>query len=447
MNHIRDPMLTSDYHVQLLSKVFLSEEDAKQAMVYSYKHSFSGFSAMLDSTQASALASIWPESRSFREDGGMKPIPWSWKGRCCKGEMFEPEKACNRKLIGARYYLEGFERRYGPLNRSGNPEYRSARDFLGHGTHTASTAVGSVVDEAISFMGSLGKGIARGGAPRARLAVYKACWGKDYESICNEADVIAAFDDALYDGVHVISASIGVTPPLRPFFNSSTAIGSFHAAQLGVSVVFSAGNDGSDPGLVTNVAPWSISVAASSIDRMFSTSIILPDTNLSFLGESFITSPIKAKLADAYPYFFNSICRASNRRNVSKTAEGKVIICFSTAGQVNVEEAEEAARNASALALIFVEPTVKLTLVDTIPTLHLNIQQGTLLRNFLVSSRKPPLVHIEASKTIIGKSPAPTVAFFSSRGPSSLAPDILKSIVTVHIIKFNYIYIYILTSP
>jgi hypothetical protein len=34
-----------------------SKEDAKQAMLYSYKHRFSGFSAMLNSTQAKILAS------------------------------------------------------------------------------------------------------------------------------------------------------------------------------------------------------------------------------------------------------------------------------------------------------------------------------------------------------------------------------------------------------
>ena len=35
-------------------------------------------------------------------------------------------------------------------------------------------------------------------------------------------------------------------------------------------------------------------------------------------------------------------------------------------------------------------------------------------------------MQIKPSKTIIGKSPAPTVAYFSSRGPSTIAPDILK---------------------
>lgn len=210
----------------------------------------------------------------------MRPIPSSWKGVCVEGEKFEPAKACNRKLIGARYYLKGLEQEYGPLNMSGNPEYRSARDFLGHGTHTASTAAGSIVKNA-SFFG-IGQGTARGGAPWARVAVYKICWGINGVGSCTEADILAAFDDALHDGVHVISASFGATPPLSPFFASSADIGSFHAMQLGITVVFSAGNDGPEPSLVQNVAPWSLCVAASTIDRSFPTEIVL-DSNFTIM--------------------------------------------------------------------------------------------------------------------------------------------------------------------
>lgn len=208
----------------------------------------------------------------------MRPIPLTWKGRCEKGDKFDPETKCNRKLIGARYFPKGFEAEHESLNMSGNPEYRSPRDFIGHGTHTASTAVGSTVKNA-NFFG-FGQGTARGGAPRARLAVYKACWGKNFVPVCSEADIMAAFDYALHDGVHVISASIGLDPPLLPFFASMAGIGSFHAMQLGITVVFSAGNAGPDPSLVTNVAPWSISVAASSVDRTFPTQI-LGDNNFS----------------------------------------------------------------------------------------------------------------------------------------------------------------------
>ncbi|BFG33367.1 hypothetical protein CerSpe_196410 [Prunus speciosa] len=478
--NVHDPHLASKHHLQLLSKVFASEEDVRQSMLYSYKHSFSGFSAKLNSSQATTLAKmeevisvfrsktlrlhttrswdflgltlssssststagtplqlaygediivgifdtgIWPESDSFREEPRMRPIPSTWKGRCVKGEMFEPAKACNRKLIGARYYLRGFEEEYGPLNTSGNPEYRSARDFLGHGTHTASTAVGSIVKNNASFFG-LGQGTARGGAPRARLAVYKVCWGKDYDGKCSEADILAGFDDALHDRVHVISASFGSKPPLLPLFVSEAAIGSFHAMQLGVTVVFSAGNEGPDPSQVTNVAPWGICVAASSVDRMFPTRITL-DNKLSVMGESFIITPIKAKLADATTYFVNGVCSPENWIQ-SKFAVGRVILCFSSIGPYEIDEAEEAAKKANASALIFVEAMTRQVAVDIIPSVHVNLEQGTKIKHYLAQSPTKPVVQIESSKTVIGKSPAPRVAYFSSRGPSSITPDILK---------------------
>lgn len=95
-----------------------------------------------------------------------------------------------------------------------------------------------------------------------------------------EADILAAFDDALRDGVHVISASIGSPLPLRQFLTSSSDIGSFHAMQLGVTVVFSAGNAGPESSSVGNVAPWSICVAAGTIDRTFPTRILLGNNRL-----------------------------------------------------------------------------------------------------------------------------------------------------------------------
>lgn len=204
----------------------------------------------------------------------MGPIPKKWKGECEGGEEFNPKTACNKKVIGARYYLKGFEGRYGKIKSQ--EEYKSARDFLGHGTHTASTAAGSRAEHA-NLLG-FARGVARGGAPRARVAVYKVCWSKDLDGVCTEEDVLAGFDEALSDGVHVISASFGKAPPLRAFFASSSDIGSFHGMQLGVSVVFSAGNDGPDLSTVGNVNPWSICVAASNMDRIFRANILVDRT-------------------------------------------------------------------------------------------------------------------------------------------------------------------------
>ena len=79
---------------------------------------------------------IWPESAAFAGKTGI-PIPAGWKGKCVAGERF-PASTCNDKLIGARYYIEGF----GKQNISPD-EYVSPRDGASHGSHTASTAAGN----------------------------------------------------------------------------------------------------------------------------------------------------------------------------------------------------------------------------------------------------------------------------------------------------------------
>ncbi|MCI72744.1 subtilisin-like protease-like, partial [Trifolium medium] len=79
---------------------------------------------------------------------------------------------------------------------------------------------------------------------------------------------LAAFDDAIRDGVHIISLSLGPEAPQGDYFNDAISVGSFHAARHGVLVVASAGNEGT-VGSATNLAPWIITVAASSTDRDF----------------------------------------------------------------------------------------------------------------------------------------------------------------------------------
>ncbi|KAJ4750349.1 Subtilisin-like protease SBT3.3 [Rhynchospora pubera] len=366
---------------------------------------------------------VWPESESFREESNLGPIPKSWRGKCVKADTFDPATACNRKLIGARFYLAGFELDYGPLNATGfDAEFRSPRDRLGHGTHTASTAVGSI-SSGVNFYG-LGSGNARGGAPRARLAVYKICWFKDLEGRCSEADIMAAFDDALNDGVHVISASLGSSPPLMPFFSMSTDIGSFHAMQMGVTVVFSAGNEGPDTSLVQNVSPWGMCVGASTIDRGFPTKITLGN-NVSFVGQSFNIKEMKMDFVDSTSLFDGGLC-SFGKWNKSNSATNKIVLCFSTVGQVSSTAAAYAVLQANGSALIFAEPFTKQNLQDDfLPTIHVDLYQATQMLYYIRSTRNST-VHISPSKTEIDHVPAPKVAYFSSRGPSSATPNILK---------------------
>ena len=157
------------------------------------------------------------------------------------------------KIIGARAYS--------------SDENSSVRDEEGHGSHTASTAAGSKVPDA-SFYG-VAKGIARGGVPSARIAAYKVC-----DSIgCAGEDVLAAFDDAIADGVDLISISLG--GEATAVESDIISIGSFHAMEKGILTVHSAGNEGPSVSSVSSVAPWLFSVAASSTDRKIITKVVL----------------------------------------------------------------------------------------------------------------------------------------------------------------------------
>nr|XP_023885030.1 subtilisin-like protease SBT5.5 isoform X2 [Quercus suber] len=320
------------HHSYLLS-VKKNEEEARASLIYSYKHSINGFAALLTPEEASQLSEleevvsvyqsnprkyslhttrsweflgldtkpkypwsggdllskakygeevivgvldsgVWPESKSF-SDEGMGPVPKSWKGICQTGVAFNSSN-CNRKLIGARYYLKGYEKYYGSLNTS--EDYRSPRDKDGHGTHTTSTVGGRRV-HSTSAIGGFAHGTASGGAPLVRLAIYKVCWpipgrSKAEGNTCFDEDMLEAIDNAIADGVDVLSISIGTNQP-NPYAKDGIAIGSLHAAKKNIVVSCSAGNSGPAPSTLSNPAPWIITVGASSIDREFVSPVLL----------------------------------------------------------------------------------------------------------------------------------------------------------------------------
>ncbi|KAJ7971566.1 Subtilisin-like protease [Quillaja saponaria] len=163
-----------------------------------------------------------------------------------------------RKIIGARYYYQGYAQDNGPPDATG-AVYYSPRDDFGHGSHTASTAVGEEVNN-VNLPG-VSNLTAKGGAPHARLAVYKVCW----HNSCSCADILKAYDDAISDGVDIITISITGNSKSN-YFEDCFAIGAFHAYKNGILVSASAGNDGGYR-TVANAAPWFLTVAASTIDR------------------------------------------------------------------------------------------------------------------------------------------------------------------------------------
>ena len=111
--------------------------------------------------------------------------------------------------------------------------------------------------------------------PSARIAVYKICWSDG----CYDSDILAAFDDAIADGVDIISLSIGGSFPLN-YFEDTIAIGAFHSMKHGILTSNSAGNSGPGASSITNFSPWSLSVAGSVTDRKFVTNVLLGNKNV-----------------------------------------------------------------------------------------------------------------------------------------------------------------------
>ncbi|KAH9306096.1 hypothetical protein KI387_010500, partial [Taxus chinensis] len=127
------------------------------------------------------------------------------------------------------------------MNKYSKPSksYGSARDSLEHGSHTATTVGGRAVPNA-SYYG-LEKGVTRGGAPLSRIATYKVC----SEARCSDADILASFEDAIKDGVDILSLSLGAPSFVTPnILKDGIAIGAFHVVQNGILVICFARNDG-----------------------------------------------------------------------------------------------------------------------------------------------------------------------------------------------------------
>ncbi|KAI3920702.1 hypothetical protein MKW92_021063, partial [Papaver armeniacum] len=145
---------------------------------------------------------IWPEHQSFN-DLGLPSVPTRWKGICETGPDFP---SCNRKLIGAQAFYKGIEAQLGHRVDVDGKDSRSPRDISGHGTHCAGIAGGSSVSNAGFHNYSVGE--AKGIATRARIAAYKVMWN----SGTVDSDVLAGLEQAVKDGVDVMSLSMGPGP-------------------------------------------------------------------------------------------------------------------------------------------------------------------------------------------------------------------------------------------
>jgi subtilisin family serine protease len=364
---------------------------------------------------------VWPESKSF-DDTGYGPIPRSWKGKCETGVNFTTSN-CNKKLIGARFYLKGLEASTTSINETIN--FRSPRDNDGHGTHTTSTIVGSPVGNASLF--GYASGTARGMAVGARVAVYKVCIKED----CSGSDILAAIDQAIADNINILSMSIGGLA--ADYFDDTLAIGAFAAMEHGILVSCAAGNSGLISSSVTNAAPWITTVGAGTLDRDFPAYVNLKN------GKKY--PGVSLYKGSSLPNTFVSFIYAGNASNVKgegigkclpgslepKKVSGKIVLCDE--GENPRTEKGNVVKSAGGLGMVLANTKIdgEQPVADPhiLPAIAVGFKDGEAIKKYLFSDPKS-MGTIVFQGTKVGVEPSPVVAGFSSRGPNPLSPQILK---------------------
>ncbi|CAI9762377.1 unnamed protein product [Fraxinus pennsylvanica] len=364
---------------------------------------------------------IWPESPSFN-DSSMRQVPAHWKGTCDVGRGFTKHH-CNRKIVGARVFYRGYEAAAGKINEQ--EEYKSPRDQDGHGTHTAATVAGAPVLGA-NLLG-YAYGTARGMATGARIAAYKVCWVGG----CFSSDILSAVDQAVADGVNVLSISLG--GGVSSYHRDSLSIAAFGAMEKGVFVSCSAGNGGPDPISLTNVSPWVTTVGASTMDRDFPATIKL-GTGKYLTGASLYKGRINLSTKKQYPLIYHgsnstiptpsSMCLEGT---LGRSAAGKIVIC--DRGISPRVEKGQVVKNAGGVGMILSNTAANgeelVADCHLLPAIAVGETEGKTIKHYVTTSRNATAT-LAFLGTKLGIRPSPVVAAFSSRGPNILSLEILK---------------------
>ncbi|XP_072984386.1 subtilisin-like protease 4 [Typha latifolia] len=336
-------------------------------------------------------------------DASMPTPPAKWKGQC----GFLNVSLCNNKIIGAAAFDGGRRPVLAVVEDDSN----------GHGTHVAATVAGRPTADA-NVLGNA-KGIASGIAPKAHLAIYKVC-SRDG---CNISDILAGIDQAINDGVDILSISIA-SNHARPFYDDPIAIGSLSAVKKGIVACLPSGNSGPYRSIIYNDAPWIVTVGASSTDRRISATVQLGGA-MAVNGES--TAGSTDFNPTFLPIFFAGYkgCKRGTFDGIN--VEGKIVVCVGGFGKST--DMARLVKEAKGAAMIVLNPyelgRTTFAEVDVIPVVHLSHKNALKLMSYLEVTASPR-AKVIAHGTQFGARPAPAVAAFSSRGPSLINGGILK---------------------
>jgi subtilisin family serine protease len=382
---------------------------------------------------------FWPESPSFAPLPEPRPdaaaIAAKWHGTCDPGS--DPNVAnritCNNKVIGARWYDAG------GLSASVPDEFLSPRDRNSHGSHTASTSAGDHGADAV--INGVNVGSASGMAPAARLAIYKIGWHQpDGTASGSTEDIAAAINDAAADGVDVINLSFSGS---RSFIVDPVELSFMFAADAGVFVATSAGNNGPAASTVAHNSPWLTTVAASTHDRSFTRTATLGN-GVTYsgpgVGPAVPSSPLvysaDVGLAGVDPTavrlcFSDADATTPGVQPALDPAKvtGKIVAC--DRGTNARVDKSLAVRNAGGVGMILMNTSPNSLNADFhfVPTIHVDEVARAAILAYISSAGAGATASLSAATRITVEAPA--MAAFSSNGPALAGGgDLLKPDIT-----------------
>lgn len=382
---------------------------------------------------------IWPENPSFAgapTGPGRAPGLPGFGGACRPGAESWSRQDCDAKIVSARYFVSGFG-----AEEIADSDYLSPRDGTGHGSHTAAIAAGNsgvdVVVDGERF------GAASGMAPAARIAVYKACWTAPDpdDDGCATADTVKALDQAVADGVDVLSYSISGT---RTELSDAVQTTFRGAATAGVFVAASAGNDGPAEQAVSHPSPWVTTVGASS-QRPLRGAVVLGDMALGTdhgPRRELVGAMISDTAVAPAPLVLGAGVATGMAYNRGRLCFPGALDATEVAGAIVVCERGVNPRADKSLA-VFQAGGVGMVLVNTgpdsvdadvhaVPTVHLDEAAGRAVSAYVATADGAADVASDGAATaaldpdVTGDVRIPRVAAFSARGPSAATRSLLK---------------------
>ncbi len=383
---------------------------------------------------ASVDGGLHHDSAMFNGEG------WSYPEDYPEGGLGDSDNN-NGKIIASRAYFRDWDP---PV--AGDENSWPGETGTSHGVHTGSTAVGNVVQT--EYLGSGITETLSGVAPAAWAMSYKVFYPSNGPSSGSafSVELMAAIEDAVADGAHVINNSWGGGPSSfgGEFDALDTAL--VNAVKAGVFVSMSAGNAGSGLGTGDHPSDEYISVAASTTSGTYAAgtfNIIAPEpltgsVQAAGFGIGNFGAQLDLGVVYTYSYATAAALEPANFEgcNPFTTADftGKAAVisrgaCEFSAKVYNAQEAGAEFvvihNNRDGESILNMAPGANAALIN-IPSVFIGENNGNNVVAWYETHGDAAVLSVDTRGFQAGNTPD-MIAGFSSRGPSAgqmLKPDI-----------------------